>query len=428
LSLLSLFRTPKAQPAAPVTPGEQLGLLTHRNCPVCAVDDPIELQRFEDYQFFADGTPRVTVCDVQCRRCFTIYKNPTYTVRGMEVLFAQASRSYGAEHPAARVAEQVAWMAQHGLLEDVIDYGCASGGFLAGLPPGRRLGLDVDAGAIAEARARHPDIAFVHMNPDGRQNGAWSAETVVTLPFWPQVLTLWHTLEHLAYPGAVLDEFHHASPCPTYAFAASPRPACALALEVPILEMGFTDDVCGFLSVQHTTHFSRRSLHNLLWRRGWQAEVIEDQAYNGRRVLARQVSPATTVSGDPADGALAAGYLAHHRTACAKVDARFQAGVGRRAYVLWGAGMHTEALYHETSLAKHLPGLILDSDPGKQGTAWRDVMITAPNVQIAKTIKVWNMPLVISSYGSQRDIVAAALALGVPESCIVTLYDNPVVY
>lgn len=419
---MSLFhRAPVA--VKPYTATEKTGLLKSRACPLCRRDDANVIQEFEDYQFFSDGrAPRVTLTDVQCRSCCTVYKNPTYTDRGMQELFAQAAASYGSECPADRVLEQVDWLARHHVdTSDILDYGCGDGRFLAALPPGRKIGIDVDKPSIAKGREIHPGITF------------FDEPLPNLIPFFPKTTTLWHALEHVDDPGGLLKCLHTIKlPYHGASSLASPHGTAHLVVEVPTLERGFTDDVCGFISAQHVTHFSERSLTTLLEWRGWYPTVIERMPYNGYRVLC--VNGPMSVPGDhvksaPEDVALVSRYLTHHAAVCRHVDRRLRGGTEGHPYVMWGAGMHTEALWHETSLREHMPVFIVDNDPGKQETHWRGVEIRPTDfLSPAWWIDWTKTKLVISSYGSQRAIRAAALESGIPESAIVTLYDTPVLY
>ena len=60
---------------------------------------------------------------------------------------------------------------------------------------------------------------------------------------------MFHVLEHLKNPLETLINILKSAHQTTY-----------LLIEVPILENGFTNDINGFFSAQHLTHFSRQSL------------------------------------------------------------------------------------------------------------------------------------------------------------------------
>jgi hypothetical protein len=368
-------------------------------CPICHEVWPrpstTVCQTTTDYQFGTDGrAPRVSFSEVQCQGCAGVYKEPRFTDRGMAVLFAQAARSYGSEHPAARAQEQVAWLEARGLTGNLLDFGCGDGTFLGAVPATRkRRGYDIDPGMIATAAIAHPGIEFSVERP----MGTW----------YPSVATFWHALEHLPEPHHDLD-----------------IPAQHLVVEVPIAEGHHYADICGFLTVQHQTHFTRASLTRLLARCGWMIRDMELMPYNGLRVWATRDRAAARQIILEDDPTWPETYRARHAVAVAAVDARLRSVRGQ-PFILWGAGMHTEQLYHETRLREHMPTALVDSDPGKVGQDWRGVQIHP--VEFARSIAQWGR-LVISSYGSQREIYAQALALGWRADQIVTLYENPVVY
>lgn len=426
-------------------------LLRWRPCPVCTHSDFTVIQRLNDVQFYQDGTPTVRLQEVQCQRCYALYRNPCYSDEGLRVLFAQAGASYGSEDGFARASEQVDWCHRQGLTGDLLDYGCGDGLFV-----GRWHGSHHRAGVERDDAQRAKAIAQAVTHPSLTPRAPVFVKDL-PIPFAPDVVTLWHVLEHLPTPtnqrDAPLDVFRgHFLPFTADSDGAAHLTNRRLVVEVPVLERGFTDDICGFFSNQHTTHFSRTSLDNLLRIAGWEPYLWEERPYNGRRVVCRIASPypgpedrtAKATMGHQGDVALAQAYMRHHRAAVKKVDARFRAGVGDRPYHLWGAGMHTEMLYQETSLKDHLPIHLLDSDPTKTFTTWRERVILQPRAHCpkgwyAQLVGPQDMPvlgstagdfypLVISSYGSQRAMVQQALDWGVPRSQIVTLYDDPVVY
>jgi hypothetical protein len=87
--------------------------------------------------------------------------------------------------------------------------------------------------------------------------------------------------------------------------------------------------------------------------------------------------------------------------------------------LIWGAGSHTEMLYHATSFfqaAREREYLLVDRDPAKIGGTWRGIPIVAPDAADGA-----NVPLVVSSYQGQPEIVAEARARGIDQ--IVALYD-----
>src|SRR5258708_12525656 len=80
-----------------------------------------------------------------------------------------------------------------------------------------------------------------------------------------------HVLEHLPRPVLALKNLR-----------ANSHPDTVLVVEVPLLELGLTNDVNGYFSVHHLTHFSKQSFVNCLHAAGWEVkEVDEKPDYNG---------------------------------------------------------------------------------------------------------------------------------------------------
>lgn len=383
-------------------------LVAARPCPVCGHEETRPVASYEGFQFYSDSAARPKRTDVRtvaCRRCFALFMNPCYTAAGFATLFAEAGMSYGSHGP-ARHDEQAAWLSARGLLAPgaaVLDAGCYDGAFLAGLPAVDRIGVDIDAPAIARGRERHPDVAFVLGDFERFRP-----------PRPPTAITLFHVLEHLPRPVAVLQHLR--------AIAA---PDARLVVEVPILENGHTNDINGFFSVQHLTHFSRATLRAALARGGWRVvEQHEQPDYNGCRVLAAPCDP-HELAPDPRDTERTHALVAAHSAALAAAAARVMAVPPDDRVVLWGGGAHTEVLHHVTPFfdaCPERPLAIVDGDPLKHGTTWRGVSIHPPAaLEGAGWSEAW---LLISSYGAQPAMARAAVSLGVPESRIVRIYDE----
>lgn len=390
------------------------GLTAHRPCPVCGADTPREFLRRPDFQFFTDCATlpkRVDVIEVQCGACQALYLDPAYTARGFEVLFAEAGCSYGATE--SRPREQLEWLTFHGLLapgRSVLDVGCYDGRFLALMPDCvRRQGVDIDGPAIERGRRQYAalGIELIHSDFD---------RFVLDSP--PDTITLYHVLEHLPDPVATLAHLRNQS-----------GPETRLVVEVPVIELGFTNDINSFFSVQHMTHFSRRSLGNALARAGWTiAEQLEQPDYNGLRVLCQPAEPMATVTGAACDDAMLARILDHIAAVTTAVNQRLQPLAGARRIIIWGGGMHTEFLYQLTDLFAD-PGrrfIIVDSDPLKQGKSWRGIPILSPDALAGVDWRdIWLLP---SSYAGTVGIIRAATEWGVPPERILPLYDRFRIY
>lgn len=380
-----------------------------RPCPVCSGTRSRAVWSIEDFQFFSDAADvgkRVPVRVVRCQQCHALYLDPCWSAAGFAALFAEAGCSYGSS--SGRPAEQRDWLAARGLLDagrSLLDAGCYDGRFLSALPAGvARLGVDIDAPAIARGQARDPALTLIHGDFER-----------FDCPRAPDAITMFHVLEHLPRPVAVLRHLRRLAHAST-----------RLVIEVPVLERGMTNDINGFFSVQHMTHFSRASLALALAQGGWQPlETVDMPGYNGCRVLSAPSDEGSQwPNADPGDVGRLHDYLAAWHTAVAAVERRLEPVRDWSRLVLWGAGLHSEFLWQLTMLFDDPSRecLLVDGDPLKHGRRWRGLPVLPP--QVLQTVDWTGAGLVISSYGNQPAMLDAAAALGVPAARIITLYES----
>jgi hypothetical protein len=354
----------------------------------------------------------VDIHDVQCLDCFALYLNPCYSEYGFKVLFAEAGCSYGST--VGHTNEQIEWLGSRGLLKAgsrLLDAGCYDGGFLAKLPDNlKKIGVDIDEPAIRRGRNTFGGKEIELILGDFE---TFQCDKSV------DVITMFHVLEHLPRPLAVLRHLRHMAHAGT-----------RLVVEIPVIESAMTNDINGFFTVQHTTHFSRVSLQNCMALAGWKILESQDQPdYNGFRVVAGPADPTQITEKDPNVTSVLRQYLSVWNLAVKAVEDNLSrlAEVGR--CVIWGGGAHTEFLYQVTSLFLGKPDreyIIVDSDPLKQGKSWRGVQICLP--EVLKDLSWKEESLLVSSYGSTPAITNAASTLGVPDNRIVGLYRDFKVY
>ena len=243
-----------------------------RNCPICNTSHTRDILTIENFQFFCDDTvsKKFSLHEVQCENCGAIYLNPCFSDKGFEVLAGESGMSYGSSE--IRPSERLSWIQQNHHLNDgehVIDIGCGNGDFLKTLPTNiKKTGVDIDKPSIDKAQQENQDITFI-CSPFEKFNINEKVD----------LITMFHVLEHLPNPLLTLQKLHEIADFNT-----------ALLIEVPIIENGATNDICGFLSALHLTHFSRNSFQNILLLSGWDIIKLEEQKdYNGCRILAKKV-------------------------------------------------------------------------------------------------------------------------------------------
>jgi len=377
-----------------------------RECPVCKSSRYRRILSFDNFQLYTDSTelPKsIPLSDSLCLDCYTVHKNPSYTELGLRIALGEAGCSYGSS--VGRDEKDINTLRSKGLLRDgasVLDAGCYDGRLLARFPPTmRRIGVDIDRPAIERGKENFPNIDFI----------CGDFETFQT-SVKPDVIIMLHVLEHLSQPVLVLKNLR-----------ANSHPDTVLVVEVPLLEFGLTNDVNGYFTVQHLTHFSKQSFVNCLHAAGWEVKDSEQKPeYNGFVAFAVPGPVIPPVRDDLAP-TLVYSYLSYWYDSLKKIEARLQRVKETRRCALWGAGIHTEFLYQLTSIFRSdSEYTLVDMDPLKRGKSWRGLPIQDPKLLDTET---WSDSdaFIASSYQHHDSIIKSAREFGVPERCIVSLYD-----
>jgi len=400
--------------------------LVTRLCPICEASSEVEVVLYKSLQFYTDGldaeSKRSDIRTVACTNCRALFMNPCYSEEGFDVLFAEAGESYGSAP--GRNLEQTSWLQSRGLLADgyrLLDVGCFDGRFIASLPRGGlRIGVDADESAISSARLLDEESTFINAKFEELDTNSVGNLTLITM---------FHVIEHVVNPLEVLQTLRSLCDETT-----------RLVLETPTLEGAIprVGDLNGAFSVQHLTHFTKRSLSYLVHKAGFAIDEWEEaEDYNGARlVLSRQaerfapsrVTVPASVEELQEEGALLERYLILWEDAVRSVVARateFNPNCER--VVIWGAGMHTELLHQHAGIFwSHREVLLVDGDPKKVGQSWRGIEIQHPS--ILEELEWSSTQLIISVYGRTNEIYKAGVGLGVPPEKIVRLYDETASY
>lgn len=384
-------------------------LLMERPCPVCQHDQTSTVLTLNNFQFFSDSEhnpKQATLQEQICENCHALFLNPCYSNTGFSILFEEAGQSYGSTQQ--RPLEQFNWINDRVKLKNssFLDIGCGSGSFLASLPNNiKKVGVDIDQQSIDIAKKNNSDITFIC---SAFENIAYDEPV--------DVMTMFHVLEHLQNPLQTLQRLHQIANDNTI-----------FVIEVPIIENGLTNDINGFFSAQHLTHFSRNSFKNILALAGWKIlEWQEQPGYNGCRVLAEKTTPNPILSSDNNQKYQLYCYLQNWYQSIAEAEKQLQK-VNSKQCVIWGGGMHLEFIYQVSSLFnKDIEFIVVDKDKNKQGKTWRGIEIKDPSIIPQLLDK--EVYFIASSYRNQDIIKAELNNYGVAKEKIITLYDHINVY
>lgn len=231
-------------------------------CPICDADEPVEILRRDRY--FLDV--RLSVCGA----CGT-----TYLARGLagaaadafyggiyQRLMRTADRTPALIGTQRLVAGYRAHLLRHaiGPLDEILDIGTGLGFFLdACRQSGSHSYHGIEPGAVQRRYAQEELGLGGHIDGDGLDAGR-------ALPFRPRIVTLFHVLEHLEDPGAML----------SLVAGWLPRDGW-LVIEVPDLR-----DWAGLglkhVHVSHRSYFTLETLAALLARHGFAISRHDQEA------------------------------------------------------------------------------------------------------------------------------------------------------
>jgi len=390
-------------------------------CPLSNTDDEEVIIELPDFQFYSDqdGSNRITHRVVRNKQSGLVYNNPCYTPEGFSVLFEKAGHSYGFGNlnRASWLKERIEWVTERlSNIRSVLDIGCGRGDFLFHLPEYCQLmGVDIDAGSIDSAnhyfQEHAPQRAFQFLHAHFESFSA---------PYTPDLITMFHVLEHLPQPLDVLRHLRRMA-----------NENTRLIVEVPVIDMaaqGVRIDLCGYFSVMHLFHFSRATLHATLTSAGWQiiaAEQINLPQYNGYRVLAQSMAEQTFHPDENVktkDLEDINSCLKIWQSVCNDIISKIESIPPQVPVVVYGAGLHSEYLSHLTPLFQQdRPFLFVDNDPSKMGTTLHGIPILNPNQINWRQQDFYVIP---STFIGTPSVIQSLLDMGFPHSKIIALYKN----
>ncbi|MBR0568589.1 class I SAM-dependent methyltransferase [Azoarcus sp. L1K30] len=242
------------------------------SCPLgCGRNDQVVLDHVTDRLHGLPGEYRI----VRCRNCGLMRTNPRPTAATIAYYYPSNYAPHRNDAHRASVAGRVEpyWKRvltdlideRDTLMPDVkrgraLEFGCASGGFLARLRDSGWLADGIEPNHDAAARARAAGFA-VHV-------GQIEDAPVPGVRY--DLVVGWMVMEHLHHPIDALRKLHEWS-----------NPDALLAISVP--DCGtwefslFKDKWFGLQVPTHLFHFTRASLTEVLRRGGWEVERIFSQ-------------------------------------------------------------------------------------------------------------------------------------------------------
>lgn len=376
-------------------------------CPYCQTGQGEELFCLNDLQCFEDrgGQNRFIHRIVFCESCGMVYTDPWFTPDGARWLMERAGASYGHCNP----VERVDWILNYAPeARSILDLGCGEGSFLGAFPEEMTLsGVEADEHMVRTGKLKFP---HVHLTQGDVENPGLLPKA--------DLITLFHILEHLSDPLEFLITLKKRV-----------GPASRLLVEVPILERAVEThgpDICGFFSIPHRSHFSRKTLTRMLSKSGWNVEHTFNLDGNGYRVLASSESLCEdqAVEFDCAsEKRLARDYVQCREASIKKVRGIIDQLPREGDFVIWGAGHHTEFLERLTTLfSSKRRFLLVDNDPSKSGNFQHGIPIVEPSALSSEQWRSGEFNVIISSYCWQEPILQDLILRGVKPSKITRLY------
>jgi SAM-dependent methyltransferase len=255
-------------PYEPSTPTAQSWSIVEWEEPACLLCGARNWSLLVEAPDMTAGGTGLWFAVVQCQECGLCFTNPRPSSTSIAQFYPAAYRPHQA--PQARFAHRRPWSRQGrrsreevGLLAwhgkgRLLDFGCGGGSFLARLQRQhwQVLGLDVSTSAVQRVRDELGLPALVGTLPHPELR-----------PASFDVITMWHSLEHVHSPLDVLREAHRLL-----------VPGGRLIVAVPNIDSlpfrWFQSAWFGLDLPRHLTHFAPWTLHLMLERAGFHVGPI----------------------------------------------------------------------------------------------------------------------------------------------------------
>lgn len=376
-----------------------------RSCFVCGSDEGEIIFRSDSD---VCGLGRVSFAIRCCAGCGLTLQDPAVSPATMMRQYGMFSNytAFGGGDPALSptAARMLASVEAQGITPGrVYDVGAATGAMLwhfrqAGWTVS---GCDPSPKAVEQARDLNDIVLDLGV----------AEETLLAHAGDLDLITFSHVLEHIYDPTETLRRVHDAL-----------APGGHLMFEVPCLTAPEINPP-GLFMMEHINYFDETSIENLLARVGFKtlaAPVTTSHwPFPVITVLAqKQMLPAEVLvqTGFAKNVAFGHAYVDAEQRRWDAVDARLRGSItaGEEIYI-WGAGLHTSTMLERTGLGGYARIVaITDRDPQKHGHSLGPHHVVPPAEVLAATHKI-----VVSSYVSERDVVAGLRAAGVADKRIV---------
>lgn len=315
----------------------------------------------------------VTARNVLCRECGFMFRNPMPEASSLRKYYAGSSDASGsvfhedgegsAHH--SKQKKRAMFFLENGSPRSgaaILEVGCSSGEFFEFLPSDfRRFGIEPSPSSSMTASERGVEV----LAPFFEDLDTWNQFDVVAA---------FSVLEHVRDPIKFLSRARGAA-----------HDKSQLWLEVPnslVPTVGASE----YFGFEHLLHFTEESLRLAMNRTGWRLEAVDETEEKRLRAIAtacaEDLTPAAS-SNYRRMRAMICDYREGREAlieAYARLSASVRAAVSSGGKVaVWGAGVHTRAVFSVDPGLWHLVSVVVDANPEKHGAEFEGREIRKPS-------------------------------------------------